>query len=225
MLYEVILRQAYFARAVLNRWHYNSSGTPATVTGSFALTSAFGGIPAPVTLEFPVGSIMARLANIQVAALSYVELQVQALYDVTDFYSVPYSPAQVALQTGTPMSPFAAYPLQSNRVRTDVRRGNKRFCGVSESFVGDAGVITGDLVTNLTGLADEMSEILEYDDEGNTLSFNPCVLSLEKHDPDEDHEDFWYALYPTLAEQLDHAALGVNWTPKAFITTQNSRKD
>ena len=223
MLFEVVLRQTYKGRAVLNRWHYNSSGTPASVSLSFALVSAFGGIPDPITSEFPDDTIMNQLAGIQSEDLVYVELSATALYDVTDFYSVPYPPSQAGTQGETAMSPFIAYPLSSNRVRTDIRRGFKRFAGVSEAYVGDGGVIEAGMPALLTNLADLMSDTLEYDDEGNTLSFQPAILSLELETPVTNPRR--YHLYSTLAEQLEHTALGINWTAGGFVTTQNTRKD
>jgi len=224
MLFEVILRQSYDGKNVLNRWHYNSAGTPASVDLSFGLASAFGGVVDPVTSAFPPDSIMEALSEIQSSALSYVELTVEALYDFADFYTIPFAPGQDGTQGGTPMSPFYAYALQSNRVRTDIRRGNKRLAGVSEQYVGTAGVIEAGMPGLLAALAGLMSDPLVYDDEGNTLSYTPVVLSFEKHAPDVDHESEWYSLYPTLAEQLEHAAVGINWTAKAFATTQNTRK-
>lgn len=223
MLFEAVLRQSYQGRSVLNRWHYNSSGTPAAVSLSFALTSAFGAIPNPGTGAFPDGTIMAQLAEIQSSDLVYVEFTATALYDVVDFYSVPYPPDQNASQGGTPMSPFIAYPLSSNRVRTDIRRGFKRFAGVSEQYVGTGGVIEAGLPAFLSNLAELMSDNLTYDDEGNTLTFQPCILSLELQTPVTDPRR--YALYPTLAEQLEHTALGVNWAAGGYVTTQNTRKD
>jgi len=222
MLFEVLLRQAYLNKNVLNRWHYSSSGTPAAVSLSFALASAFGGVPDEITNEFPADTIMNTLANIQHTALAYVELQVQALYSVSDFYTIPYASGQNGLTGGTAMSTFYAYALQSNRVRTDVRRGNKRLAGVSETYVGTGGVIESSIVDALDTLAEQMSAVLTYDDEGNTLSFTPAVLSFDEYTAPSGKPA--YRPYPTLAEQLDHAALGVVWQAKPNATTQNTRK-
>lgn len=224
MLYEVLLRQAYDNRNCLNRWNYESNSTPAAVSRSFALASAFGGIPDGVTGEFPADSIMAFIAQMQSEGVDYIELSVEALYAVEDFYSIPYPPTQGGTALGTPMSSFCAYALQSNRVRTDIRRGNKRFVGTSETHVGGAGIVEATMTPVLEDLAAAMSAELTYDDEGTPVVFSPVILSLEKHPPDADHEFDWYAKYPTLAEQEDHMAVGITWTYKPFITTQNSRK-
>lgn len=223
-IFEVLLRQSYLGRSVINRWNYVGSGTPATVSESFGLTVAFGGIPDPITSEFPEASIMFDLAQIQHTELKYVELQVKNLYDVTDFYTAVYAPSQAGIQGGTAMSPFNAYPLQSSRVRTDVRRGSKRFCGVSEQYAETGGAIESSMIDLLDDLAEAMSAPLVYDDEGNTLTYTPAILSLEKHAPDVDHEDDWYSLYATEAEQLEHTAQGIAWVTVPNITTQNSRK-
>jgi hypothetical protein len=222
MLFEVLLRQSYFGRNIINRWHYLSQGVPAAVQLSFALTEAFGGIPAPVTNELVAGSIMQLLSSIQSSSLAYNELTVEAMYDVTDFYSVPFPPPVIGTAPGTAMSPFCAYALQSNRLRTDIRRGNKRLCGVSETFVNAGGLLDSGITIPLEVLAAAMSDPLEYDDEGNAITFTPVVLSFKPASPQVDPPR--YAKYPTLAEQLAHASVGVTWTPKAYMTTQNTRK-
>lgn len=221
-LLEVLLRQSYFGQECINRWHYEYSGTPAAVSFSFALASAFGGIPDPITGEFPGASIMSDLANIQHTNLAYIELQVEDLYVVENFYTIPYGSDQHGLVTGTPMAKYEAYKLRSNRLRTDIRRGHKRLAGVSEGAVGDDGAVGGDVLTALNSLAEEMSSILTYDDEGNTLSFTPVVLSFQEYTTPAGNPA--YEKYPTLSDQLDHAAIGVTWTAIPFTTTQNSRK-
>lgn len=222
MLYEVLLRQSYLGKNVLNRWHYTSTGTPAAVSGSFALASAFGGIPDPLDGQFPAGTVMGELHTLQSTSLLYVEMQVQALYDVVDFYTVPYPADQNGSADGTAMSTFYAYAVQSNRVRTDVRRGNKRFAAVVEEGVGAGGVVVGAFATALADVAAEMSDVLEYDDEGNVLTFTPVVLSFDEYTTPNNKPA--YRPYPTLAEQLEHAAVGVLWTAKNNATTQNTRK-
>lgn len=222
MLFEVVLRQLYNGRNVLNRWHYNSSGTPAAVSLSFALASAFGGIPDGITGEFPAASVMAALAGLQSVSLQYVELVVEALYDVSDFYTIPYAVDQIGTIGGNQMSPYDAYAIQSNRVRTDIRRGNKRLAGVSESLLDIFGALDVSGLANAGAVADAMSETLEYDDEGTPLSFLPCILSFEPSDPPTDPQT--YEKYATLSEQLDHAALGITWVAKPYVTTQNTRK-
>lgn len=223
MLFEVVLRQSYLTRNVINRWYYNGTGTPAAVDLSFALVSAFGGIPDPVTGEFPADTIMSALADVQHTELKYLQLSAEALYDVSDFYLVNYPPTQAGTQGGTAAAQFIAYGLQSNRVRTDIRRGSKRFAGVSEQYMGTGGVLDAGMDTLLAVVAELMSDNLEYDDEGNTLTFQPVILSLEPADPPTDPQTYSY--YPTNAEQLEHAALGIQWTANSHVTTQNTRKD
>jgi len=77
-------------------------------------------------------------------------------------------------------------------------------------------------LTALAAHADALSDTLTYDDEGNTLTFVPCVIQLKKDTTDPDHT--LYIPWPTEAEQLDHLASGVVWTALDHVSTQNSRK-
>lgn len=221
MLYEVVLRQEYYGQEVLNRWHYNGSGTPAAVSLSFALTKALGFIP--LAGVFPSNTLFSALRGLQASTLAYLEVEVTALYDVVDFYTRPFVGATKGLNTnGLPESPLLAYGLQSNRVVSNIRRGNKRLAGVDEGGVGAGGVLEAAYVTLLQDVADEMSEVVTYDDEGNTLTFTPCVLSFEEYTAPSGRPA--YQKYGTLSEQLDHAALGVLWSPVTTIRSQVSRQ-
>lgn len=222
MLFEVTLRQNFLSKPAINRMHFNSSGTPAAVSLSFALASALGGIPDPITSEFPAGSFMAELAGIQADDVQYAELEVRALYSVTDFYSVPYSASQTGAQTGEVMNNFDAYTIRSNRVRTDVGRGFKRFAGVTEAHVGAAGEVSPTMIENLSALCGILNDGVTYDDEGTTLSFSSVVLAFEGYTAPSGKPA--YRPYETLAEQLDHMADGVIWAPLPLTTTQSSRK-
>jgi len=222
MLFEALIRQSYLGKQALNRFHFNSSGTPASVSLSFALASALGGVPDPITGEFDAGTVMRGFADVQSISVVYTELTVEALYDVEDFYAIPYPSSQHGLAAGTAMARYEAYPLRSNRVRTDVRRGFKRIAGVVEELVGVGGEIAPAQLEVLQDLADTLSAPLTYDDEGNTLTFTVAVLSFDEYTTPSGKPA--YRPYPTLSEQLDHAALGVVWSAQPNTTTQNTRK-
>lgn len=222
MLYEVLLRQTYLGQSVINRWHYNGSGTPASVQPSFGLAFAFGVVPDGEPPAFPDDTVFKRMSELQSVAVAYEELQVTALYDVEDFYVRPFVPVAHGLQTGTAMAPYEQYPFSSSRVRTDIDRGRKAVAGMIESAVGEGGVFEGGIIGNMNNLADAMSETLTYDDEGNTLTFVPCVLGFEKHT--RVGKPPLYKKYATLAEQLDHVAQGILWSAKGRSSTQNTRK-
>jgi hypothetical protein len=220
---ELVVNQKYYNQLVINRFHYVQSGTPAAVTPSFALTFATGFAPAtgsPPTFESDTladyfkGSVSLQLQFISVFSRN--------LYSATDFYEVPYPVPVVGGQTGEAASPALAYGLFSNRVRTDVRRGQKRLSGVTETLVDAGGVVSAGQVAGLASLCGKMSDILTYDDEGNTLSFTPCVLGLDEYTTDKGNTA--YRVFPTESEQLSHTAQGISWQPYTTVRTQVSRQ-
>lgn len=222
MLYEVTLRQSYFGQQCINRFHYNSAGTPAAVSGSFALVSAMGFIPDAELGTYDETKLFHKLRLIQSTSLTYTEVEARALYDVVDFYTRPWSPPAPGLSGGEAGAPFLATGFRSNRVRTDIRRSFKRFAGISESAVAAGGAIDGGVLATLATQAAALSAVLTYDDEGNTLTFSPCVLSFDKvvseGEPDK------YVPYPTLAEQLEHVAQGIVYAPQPQVRSQVSRQ-
>ena len=183
MLYQITTQGTCFGQQIINRWNYSSAGIPAAVSGSFALAYAFGviprGTPTPsIPLTEPFGYTMGQLS----AAYQVNTVIVEALYDVEDFYERPFPTPFAGLQTDEPMSPLAAYGFRTNRVRTDIDRGTKRLTGVIETQVDAGGIIDPTwLASNLTNVALQWSRALTYDDEGNTITFTPCVLSKEEY--------------------------------------------
>jgi len=141
---------------------------------------------------------------------------------VTDVYGSPYPPGVNGQYSGTAASPALSYALTSNRVRSDIRRGQKRLSGVSESAMAAGGVLESAFLTSLSYAASEMSAVLEYDDEGNTLTFTPCVLSFEEYEPEPGKRA--YRKWATEAAQLSHAAIGVLWSAQDTVRTQVSRQ-
>lgn len=220
MLYEVLVRQLYFAQEVINRFHFLLTGTPASVAGSFALASAFGTIDTAGV--FPAGSPFRLMASVQNASLQYLEVQVAAMYSDTDFYTRPFPVETHGVLTGEAASPVLASGIQSNRITTAVRRGNKRFAGMTEEVMGAGGILTTPMLEQLQLLCDALNEPLVYTDEGTPLTFTSCVLSFERYVTPEGNPA--YKQYETLSEQLEHAAVGVLWTPKTQVRTQTSRQ-
>jgi len=220
MLYELILRAHLPVAQVINRWHYNMSGTPAAVSGSFALTSAFGLIDAAGV--YPAGSPFRLLKDFLSSDLSFDEAQVTAMYDVEDFYVRPF-PTPTSGGTGESIvAPFVAYGIQSNRTRTDIRRGSKRFAGVVESKIEAGGFLSAGAISSLSAIAAAMSTNLTYDDEGNTLTFAPVVLSYEKYTAPSGEPA--YRPYATEAAQLSHMATGIAYTAMDNVRSQTSRQ-
>jgi hypothetical protein len=226
---EVVLDQTYAGQQIINRWNYLANGTPAAVSFSFALTSALGAIFDEVAVPpgYPPTGLMQLIAAIQNTGVTFNSLTVKNVYSVTDFYSTLFVNSLVGARTGEGNSPAVAFGFFTNRVRSDIRRATKRFTGVSEGESGALGVIVAGASTMLTTLADAMSDVLEYDDEGNNLTFTPCVVSKQRYNSDTqlaDAEGNAYRYYPTESEQLEHVADSIFWDWYPQVRTQTSRQ-
>lgn len=226
---EVTLAMTYRNQQCINRWNYISGGTPAAVSLSFALASAFGSIYDLVAVPpgYPVDTPMSYIAAIVVAGVQFQQLTVKNVYSVTDFYQTPFVHPYVGNAAGTGSSPVLAAGFRTNLVRTDVARGTKRFVGISENFLAEGGVIEETAVDEMNNLAASMSEILTYDDEGNTLTFTPAVCGKQEYDPNPDNPDAnhrAYRYFPTEAEQLAKTASGVLWQAYDTARSQSSRQ-
>lgn len=227
-LYEVILQQTYFGQEIINRWNYVSQGTPAAVSGSFALAFALGAIYDAVAVPpgYPEGELMRLIANAQANDVSFDFLSVRNIYSNTDFYETPFLNPLTGAVSGESLSPYVSFGFRTNRVRSDIRRGTKRLVGVTVTGVTEGGVIAPATMSGLlTPIAEKMSEVLEYNDEGNTLSFTPGIFGREKYLPDPERPDRpAYRYYPTENEQEDHIATGIQWSVYSSTRSQTSRQ-
>lgn len=220
---EVILNQEFYGQLCVNRFHYVSQGTPAAVTNAYAAIAAMGFLQTEIiTGNFKSDTLAAALQNLQSTALRYVSVFARDLYSVSDFYEVPYSIAVNGTEPGEAMSPAVAFGFSSSRVRTDIRRGMKRFAGVSEGMVTTGGIIRSDVVGELTAVSAKLSAALTYDDEGNTLTFVPAILGVEEYVTPSGNRA--YRPYATEAAQLAHIAQGIIWSHYNSVRTQVSRQ-
>lgn len=224
-LYEVTLTQSFHGVECVNRFNYQLTGTPAAVLGSYALVSAFGAIYDTGGGGYPSGSLIQKISDIQGNDVTFTGITAKNLYSVTDFYSTPFQPALTGGNASESLSPINAYGFYSSRVRTDVRRGSKRFVGVGIDRVSAGGLLDSSGIAGCTALATALGATLTYNDEGNTLSFAPCVLSKERYTvPGSDPARYAYRYYSTETAQLSHAAVGILWTYYAQVRSQTSRQ-
>lgn len=217
MLYQVSLFTSYFNQKGVNRWYYDSSGTPASVLGSFGLAWELGfANPTAGT------NLLALLKPCLSVELTFTGYEVMALYDDLDFHSGP-----LINQAGTGQSegaaPFIAYGFRTNRVSTAIRRATKRFMGVTEGQMTTGGNIAQSFMTGfLQPVAAEMTAVQVYDDEGQSITYSPCVLQKQKYTTESGKES--YRLYPTLLQQLEHSVTSIVWEPYPQVRTQTSRQ-
>lgn len=226
---ELTLQTAYAGQLCINRWNYIASGTPASVSLSFALISAIGAIFDTTALPpaYPPGTLLRRITNQLSVGLTLEQVTALNVYSATDFYQTPFVQPYTGAQVGEGQSPAVAFGFRTNLVRRDVARGTKRFPGVPETLVASLGNLTVDGQGAVADIADAMTDVLTYDDEGNTLTFTPAVCGKEEYDPNPtspaaNHRAYRY--YATEAAQLAHTAVGVLWEGYDTVRTQVSRQ-
>lgn len=221
-LYEVVLEQRYNNQQCINRWNYLGSGVGSAVTGSFALLTAMGFLAAAT--DFVDDTVAGRLQGVQSTAVTFVQCTARAVFIDEDFYGNGFLSGTTGLNTtgGDAMQSYEAFGFRSNRVKQSIGRGYKRFVGVTEAMLGAYGEFTSGVQGGMELVADAMSDTLTYDDEGNTLTFTPCIAQKEKYTTDSGREAYKY--YDTEALQAPHLAVGINWEIYSFSRTQNSRK-
>jgi hypothetical protein len=223
MLYEVTLRSSFVGQNQINRFHYNSSGVPAAVSGSYGLAYAMGFVP--ISGAYPPTALFEAIRQVCSNATSFTSASVRAVgnYAPTDFYELPFALAAPGFRTGEWLSPVLALGFRTTRVRTDIRRATKRFGGIAEEDVNTGGTVAGTAITRGNALRSLLGAALTYNDEGNTITYQPAVLSLQKYTDPEDGKEKRRP-YPTLNEQLAHTALGFAWEMYPQLRSQVSRQ-
>jgi hypothetical protein len=222
-LMELTLNTTYFNQRCVNRWNYVASGTPAAVTLSFALTSIMGFLPASTDLGASTvgGSLQSMLASDVV----FNSVIARAIYIDDDFYDSPFLAATHGDVSGgtAAMSPLEAFGWFSSRVKQSIGRGYKRFPGITEASVTSGGQIEGATLTAMEAVAGYMGDTLVYSDEGESLTFIPCIVQKEKYTVEESG-NFAYRYYADQSVQLEHTAQGIGWTPYSNVRSQTSRQ-
>lgn len=221
-LYELVLQQDYAGQEVINRFNYMGSGTPAAVQPSFALLSAFGALAASTTLlDTTVAGAIQLLQN---PAITFVQATARAIYQDDDFYGNAFLTGTIGLRSdaGQSLSPTVAYGFRSNRVKQSINRGMKRFAGVGVNMCSATGAIGAAAATYIEAVRAALGATLSFDDEGNTLTFTPCVVGKEKYTTPSGKTAYKY--YPTEILQAAHIASGITWEAYNKTRTQTSRQ-
>jgi hypothetical protein len=221
-LYELVLNLQYLEQRFVNRWNYISDSVPGDPAGAFGLVQALGLYTSGSPQVFPVGTMGAAIQAILNEQTIFVQAFAKNVYDPLDFYDYAFVDGVVGGVAGAGLSPVLAIGFTSSRVRTDIRRGQKRFGGVDGDWVGNGGALTGTAITACNTLSERMSEIVTYDNGASVIAYNGCIVGKERVAVPGDPVRYQY--YPTLAEQEDHLAVGVEWSVKPDIRTQGSRQ-
>lgn len=220
-LYEITLTGRYLEQTTINRWTYEMTGTPAVVSGSFGLVSAFGAIDSAGV--YPSATVLSSIRQLVNEAWTATGIQAFNIYNDSDFYSTGFVGTVNGDRSAEPMPPFNAFGFRSNRTTRAIRRATKRFAGVNEDDVTNGNSFGAGASTNLDVLGVAMSDSLVYTDEGNDLTYAPCVLAKEKYTvPESGNEAYRY--YATEVEQLDHIMRSIIWEKYTNVRSQNSRQ-
>jgi len=219
-LYEVTLRQLFANQQCINVFSYVSTPIGGGVSSALDLLTLLGFIPSGDPLAFPDNTLADAIWALQDNDVTFISAEGRNLYSVTDFYEAVYSPAIPAGRTtGTSESPFTAYGFRTARVRTDIRRGFKRFVGVDELLLDPLGVITDPGLALMDDVAEEMSQPVTSEES----IYTPCVISRQRVvDPETDKVT--YELYATEETQIEHIASPLEWAPYPTVRSQTSRQ-
>ena len=223
IVYEVTLKQSYFGQSTVNRFNYLGTGTPIAVVPSFALLKAMGFIDDAGVL--PEDTIGGKLQSTQPATVKFVQALARTVTDEhpTDFYDYPYPAGVAGTNAGSDSSsPIQAYGLRTNRVRTDIARGTKRFVGVLESSSGEGGVLSSGALGAMNSIAESMTDVLSYTDGGESLQFAPIICGKVEYTTPSGKRAYKY--YATQAAQQLHIAQGIIWQPYTQVRSQVSRQ-
>ena len=219
-LYEVALVGNLGESLIVNRWNYVGNITSAPPLSAFGLLSAMGLIP--TAGAFPADTLGAAIAALTSNGLEWNQAIVRSIYDPLDFVDAPFVPVVPGIQSGDVEAAFVAIGFRSNRVRTDIHRGYKRFAGVNESLVNSFGVLTSTAVTLATTLATRLGEVLTYEETTHTNTYTPVVVHKDKVEDEPGH--FVYRYFETIEEQLDNVASGLTWENYPTVRSQISRQ-
>lgn len=222
-LYEITLEQNYFGQQIINRWTTQSGEIPVGTSGAFKLCVAYGFAPDTDIEPFGEGTIGGLLKSLQSNQVFFVQAIARNLFSVTDFYTYAFPPNTVGENTaGTPMSPTAAFGFSSDRTRSDIRRAQKRFVGLTEANVTNGGVLEDAFKTAAQELGDAMADVSLAPAGVGSVSFTPYVFGREEYTSPRGKRAYKY--YDTEVEQLEHIALITQFTLKPQQRTQTTRQ-
>lgn len=223
-IYEVVAFQNYRNQEVLNVYHYVTAANYGPNSSALQLLDAMGFIPEldDDTPVIPEASLLDVVMSIQSQYLTYRAAYARNLYDVNDFYEVvypvPFSGKLATSETAT-ATPALSIGFRSNRPRQDIRRGFKRFAGVTEGVMGAGGEVTG-LSTELEAVAVMLGS--ELGPGMPDFQASPVVLKSRVEVDEEGKKK--YLRYETEGEQVMNMGHVHTWSPYEHVRTQTSRQ-
>ena len=161
-------------------------------------------------------TVLPEINTIQWSTVTNSEMMVRSLYDPNDFVIAPLTGAGDLVEGGLP--PFVCWSFRTGRKRNDMRRGRKRFVGVTEPKQ-DAGVVSGTFATELANVADFLAMTLETTSEDGDATFVPITVKRIKEISEEGVVSYRLPITPGEAIYV----VADDWAYDK-ISTQNTRK-
>jgi hypothetical protein len=225
--FEVTMLGTYQAQQIVNRLTFSTVADLTTVANSFALAQALGFQPGTPLTPLAASFFVAWL-GCQTALYQMDELIVRNLFSVTDFYTTPLSGANwdgnIATAGGGSMS-FVAQKLQTNRVRTDIRRGSVAMTPPLEAVLDEEGDVSAGHLALMQTVCDRLNAPPTWTVGSDTAEFEAAVFKKERYTvPDSNPPRAAYRYYTNQTLFWQNVAHGVTWAPVARVTSQTSRR-
>jgi hypothetical protein len=208
---------------VVNRFHYLGDGDTGPVSASYAMLAGTGFIaPTPPSILFETDTLANAMQDSVSVDLSFLSAYVRNLYDPTDFVEMAYPGTILGSRSGDSMSPTAAYGIRSSRVRTDIRRGSKRFAGVIEGALQGGGVLNSTGLAIVAYLAEKTAAQIVYTVGGASYTLTPATLKFQEYTTPRGNKA--YKKQDNAAAQVANSATGASWAGVSTVRTQTSRQ-
>lgn len=221
---EATLTASYAGQECVSRFNFITVSTTASVTLSLALAEAMG--VGGTAGAFAAGSLLESIRQLTNVGVTYTQLTTRNVYSNVDFFQLPFVSTIAGNVTAEGMPPFVAYGFKSSQSRRDVRRGYKRFVGVSETHIGNTGTLLPAILNGLAlAVATALASPITYDDNGNVITFDPAICSKQKYVvPNSNPPREAYRYYPTEAAQIAQSATSIAWQSYTDARSQSTRQ-
>lgn len=233
-IYEVTLVASYFNQEVINVWNYiNPTITVGEAGNAQTLMSLLGWseYDSLDTMAYPSDSVALSFIRAVNSSFELKSVFVRDIYSTTNIseYVFPQGVAGQSLGqlAGEKSSPAVAIGFSTNRVNTEIGRGQKRLSGQTEEAFQTGGAVTPAFLTSTYNpLALAMSRELE-DPNPTQGSYYPAICKKERYEVEKDGVPtgrFAYKYYENPGVQAANTAQGITWAVKNTQRFQVSRQ-